>query len=352
MTRPEASVTSARDAFRAVPAWRGRDRLAQRVYRFRVLGLGLAALPIGVGFWEQRASWPLWLAMLFSNIAWPHLAYWRARRSRDPYRAEVGNLLFDSAQAGFYAGALHFNPLATALLITIAIVDKINSGVRGLWLRSLPGMLAGMLVGGLISGFSVNLQTSLPLVLACLPMLIIHTSAVSLNGALLMRRVHQQNRRLDEIGRIDSLTGVSRRGHWEVLAEEVLRRARADGSPASLVLLDLNRFKEVNDTYGHAVGDELLRAVAQVEGVYAGHGHCGRIGGDEFVVACWVDAVRAAQLADEVQARLGEIRLQQAPQVRASTSCGVAELTPGVSDVQAWMVAADAAMYRHKRERR
>lgn len=337
----------------AAPAWKGRDRLPQRVYRFRVLGLGLSGLPIAVGLWEQQAAWPLWAAMLFSTFLWPHVAWWRARSSRDPYRTEIDNLIADSVQSGFYAGVLQFNPLVSALLLTIATMDKINSGVRGLWLRSIPGLVLGLLVGAVITGFRVNLETSLPLVLACLPILIIHTTAVSLNGAALMRRVHLQNKRLDEIGRVDSLTGVSRRGYWEMQAAEILALARAQGTPASLLLLDVDRFKNINDVHGHAAGDELLRAVGGVLArVFAGQGQCGRIGGDEFVVACQLDRERAADLADALRGALLAVELPGLPGLRCSVSCGIAELTEDIGDLQAWMVAADRAMYNAKRASR
>jgi diguanylate cyclase len=182
-----------------------RDLLPKRVYRFRVLGMGLAALPIGVVLHEHQAPVGSWLWGAFTCLLWPQLAYWRARRSRSRFNAELHNLMFDSAIAGSWAALLHFTVLPAVLLVTVVTADKINTGVRGLWRRSLPGLLLGMLVAGLLTGFAFEPETSMPALLACLPIMLIHTLSVSLASSRLVHRVQQQNRQLDELSRVDML---------------------------------------------------------------------------------------------------------------------------------------------------
>ena len=165
----------------------------------------------------QAARTPAsWAWVLASCFAWPHAAYWLARRSADPFQAELRNLMFDSIIAGLWAPLLHFNALPSVLLMSMATADKVNSGIRGLWLRSLPAMALGLVGAGLLTGFAFEPETTMPVVLACLPIMVIHTLAVSLNSFMLVRRVQLQNRQLDELSRVDVLTG--RAAHTSVSA--------------------------------------------------------------------------------------------------------------------------------------
>ncbi len=193
-----------------------RDLLPQRVYRFRMLGMGLAGLPLGLVLHELQAPIGSWLWAAFTCLLWPQLAYWRARRSRTPFDTELRNLMFDSAIAGSWVPLLHFNVLPSVLLLTVATADKINSGVRDLWRRSLPGMLLAILATGLLTGFAFQPETSMPVLLACLPIMLIHTMGVSLASYRLVRRVQRQNQRLDELSRIDALTSLDNRGSGRI----------------------------------------------------------------------------------------------------------------------------------------
>src|SRR5205085_12516448 len=131
-------------------------RLPWRVYRFRTLGMGLGALPVMAVMRELGTPWPGWAWTVFACFIWPHLAFLVASRSRDPFAAERRNLMVDSAIAGAMVGLMHFNVLPSAVLVNVAIADKVNSGVRGLWLRSLPWMAAALLVACALTGFAVD----------------------------------------------------------------------------------------------------------------------------------------------------------------------------------------------------
>src|SRR3546814_20797915 len=70
---------------------------------------------------------------------------------------------------------MHFTVLPAALVMTVATADKINTGVRGLWLRSLPGMALAIVLCGLLTGFAFAPETSMPVLLAFLQIMLIHT---------------------------------------------------------------------------------------------------------------------------------------------------------------------------------
>lgn len=322
---------------------RGRARLAARIYPFRVLGMGLAGIPVAVVLLERQAAWPAWWWAAAATLAWPQFARLRAARSRDPYRCEIGNLLIDSALAGSLAALSHFNLLPSALMLTLATVDKIGSGVPGLWRRSLPWMCGGLLSTAAATGFALQPTTSMPVIVACLPLMIIHTIGVSLAGQRLVREIRRKNRQLDLLSRTDGLTGLASRRPWQQHADAVLAQARERGSAAALLMIDIDRFKDVNDRIGHAAGDEILRALGAILlRLQGGNGLAGRYGGDEF-------ALVVRDLSPQAALALAErIRAAAAADAGASVSVGVASAGAGYRSLRDWIEAADGALYRAK----
>ena len=315
-----------------------------RTYPMRTLGMGLAILPVMVVLHELDAGWPAWAWTLFCGLAWPHVALLRAKSSRTPYRAELTNFMIDSAMAGSLAPMMHFNLLPSAMLVTVATADKINAGVRGLWSRSLPGMLAAILLCAWLFGFRTDIATSTPVLLACLPLMVIHTLAVSASSYRLVRKVQKQNMRLDELSRHDSLTGLLSRGHWQEQTSALL----AARTPASLLLVDVDLFKSINDHHGHAIGDDVLRGIADAirDAIPAGS-HAGRLGGDEFAVAVPLALPETLHIAEGIRSRVQALALGDAA-VRCSVSIGMAEPPATGVDLRTWMEAADRALYRAK----
>lgn len=148
---------------------------------------------------------------------------------------------------------------------------------------------------------------------------------------------------------IDGLTGLAnRRASSDALHAETARAERLE-TPLSVVLADLDGFKDVNDAYGHAAGDEVLRVFAEVlRETLRESDVAGRWGGEEFVLLLpGADEEGAAQLAERVRAGLAERRIPGAPDLRVTASFGVAEYTPG-SGTERLLAAADGALYRAK----
>lgn len=229
-----------------------------------MLGMGLAALPIGMVLLENQAGAGHWGFLLFTTILWPQLALWLALRHREPFRGEIRNLLLDSILAGMWVPLMAFNLLPSVMLVTLATVDKISTGIDRLWYWSLPLMLAGGIAAGLATGFELQPVTSMAVMIACLPMLLIHSIAVSQASYRLVRKVKRQNRQLDELSRRDTLTGLDSRRHWQERASALLEQCAATGDPATLLMIDIDHFKAINDRHGHAAGDDVLRATADV----------------------------------------------------------------------------------------
>lgn len=336
-----------------LPRPRHLHSLPRRAYRFRVLGMGLAALPL-MAVMHELGSPPLaWAWVLLSCFAWPHLAYFTATRARDPLKAELRNFMVDSMLAGSWVPLMHFNLLPSVVLLTGVTSDKINTGVRGLWVRSLPGMVGAIVVGALATGFAVDYPTSTMVLLACLPLMVIHTLAVSSSSYQLVRRVQKQNLQLAELSRRDMLTGLDSRRHWQEQAEALLREHQARGQPATLLFVDVDHFKPINDRYGHAAGDDVLRAIAgELRSALPGLTTAGRLGGDEFAVLLRAGIEDAAASAERLRASVEALRFPDQPDLRCSLSLGMAEAPGPGHGLREWMEAADRELYRSKQRGR
>lgn len=328
------------------------DDLPWRIYRFRLLGMGLSLLPIATVLHELDAGWPYWAWVLFCCLAWPHLAYLAARFGKDRFRGELRNLRIDSAIAGSMAAAMHFNLLPTVMLLVVVTADKINSGIRRLWLISLPWMLCAIILGGLLTGFAWHPDTSMKVIISCLPLMVIHTLACSLGSYRLIRQAHKQNQRLNDLTRNDALTGLESREYWSRQAESMRRLGVSSARPCTLLLIDVDRFKQINDAHGHGVGDDVLRSVAvTIADALPTGAHAGRFGGDEFVVVLPLAIETALATAQRFLAGIRQLRFDASRSLTCTVSIGVAELTPSLG-LREWLEAADRALYIAKAEGR
>jgi diguanylate cyclase (GGDEF)-like protein len=164
-----------------------------------------------------------------------------------------------------------------------------------------------------------------------------------------LERVHTQERftALSRLALTDPVTGLAnRRGGEEALAREV-SRARRVGSPLSLVLFDIDRFKNINDQAGHAVGDRVLRGISDIlSASQRGSDLAMRWGGEEFLVLLPdVGMSGARAFAERVRENVQNLVVAQAGPI--TVSAGVAELQ-GEEEPSAALARADASLYRAK----
>ncbi len=162
-----------------------------------------------------------------------------------------------------------------------------------------------------------------------------------------------RNARLFERATVDDLTRVAMRHYFLQRMEEEFHRCRRRQAPISLLMLDIDHFKRVNDQYGHAAGDEVLAGTAAVMREVVGEiGVVGRLGGEEFaVVLPAFDAERAMTTAEEIRLRVEGTQFLPAHQI--TFSIGVVTLTPETTEaLDLLLPAADVALYEAKRRGR
>ncbi len=163
--------------------------------------------------------------------------------------------------------------------------------------------------------------------------------------------LQEMHDRLEQLAITDSLTGVYNRMKGDECLEQELSRFRRYRSSLSVILLDLDNFKSINDTLGHGAGDSVLRGVGSVllEGVRESDVPA-RWGGEEFLILCPESTLQdAAELAERLRLLIGELRFGSELEVHASF--GVAEARS--EDTRESLVErADAALYRAKHQGR
>lgn len=283
-----------------------------------------------------------------------------SRRWQDPAMTMFQNLTATGAVAVAYviAGA------ARGIVLPIVAVI-LMFGIFGLQ----PRQMRILLVCGLaMFGTAISwvqwggTQPAPPLALSAAYMLMIAVvlvagTTLSLRIQAVRSRLHQQRNELshavDQVRQLatrDELTGLPNRRHLNELLHERLQHARHGGPQLQLALLDLDHFKAVNDTHGHAAGDEVLRIFARTiaSGVRCSD-TVARWGGEEFILLMTETApADGARLLDRLRERVAALALQlPTGTARLTFSTGVACLRPG-EGAQELLRRADEALYQAK----
>lgn len=168
--------------------------------------------------------------------------------------------------------------------------------------------------------------------------------------------IHADRRRLSELlareqslARTDALTGLPNGRAFREHATQDLARACRDGSPVTLVYLDIDNFKHVNDRYGHARGDAFLAEIAQlIRSCLRAGDHAARLGGDEFGVLLWgADVPVGRMVAERLVAAIRTLG-SAFPGARVGASAGLATAPPTGATCEQLMHDADQAMYEVK----
>jgi diguanylate cyclase (GGDEF)-like protein len=169
---------------------------------------------------------------------------------------------------------------------------------------------------------------------------------LALYAYILMGHIEAQRRQLDYRSRFDALTGLLNRHGLLAAADRIFDKLNT-GIPATVLFADLNQFKEVNDRYGHGVGDRVLAEFAQIFSESAEMGVCGRWGGDEFVaILPERDDAAIQQIFDRIEARTeawsGSNGLPMA------VSLGVSHAPRDGHDLKTLLSVADIHLYQSK----
>ncbi len=163
---------------------------------------------------------------------------------------------------------------------------------------------------------------------------------------------NRTQRELRQMALLDTLTGVPNRRAFETTMKRSVQAAKRNGTSLGLAVIDLDRFKEANDNYGHAAGDALLRHVATtISSTLRDSDFFARIGGEEFALVVEDTTMEAlSEVAERFRLAVEMTPLHRVNDTKLSCtlSAGIALSAPGTADFNSLYAAADAALYRAK----
>jgi len=184
----------------------------------------------------------------------------------------------------------------------------------------------------------------------------VHDAEGAVNGVVVVlhdaTESMERDRELTHRAAHDPLTGLTNRFEFERRLNECVERYKHIQRPATLLLIDLDRFKAVNDTSGHAAGDEVLRLVAKtLTSVVRDADTVSRLGGDEFaILLTHSDPERAEIVGAKVLRAVADLSVEwNGVHHTVGASIGAASLRPGLGDLAEWVAAADRCCYEAKR---
>jgi len=335
-------------------------------HRNRTFFYALLFLALGAHFRHTGAGPAAWTVLAVQFLVYPQIAYWTARRSPRPARAELHNMVVDNLFGGLWAGLLG---MPVWITFTLFIGNCINvvafHGYPGL-LRLVAAMGCGLLAGLALYGDrplypDIDTATSLLCILA-LTLFLTVFAHTSYRRAMEQQKSNARLREQFEEIRVlqdqlreqavrDPLTGLYNRRHLDATLAAEIARCGAQGLPLSLLMIDIDHFKRINDTHGHAAGDAMLQALAQLlqRHVRVQDLAC-RHGGEEFVLLLPDTPLAVArERAEALRQAFASLQVRHDPEVLSATlSCGVAAFPQHAGQPRALTARADDALYAAK----
>ena len=348
-------------------------------YRLRTVSFALLFIATLLQFAGREFNPGAWALLGLMLLVYPHLQYWRACRATDSLKAEMDSLLMDSVLLGVYAATVQFSLwLSFSALLGTLTNNAANKGWRGMGL-TFSAVAAGALLGGLVTNFAFVPETGWAATLFCMVglsgyLLAVGNLGFTRNQQLRLTREELRGRekellaanetlrqnieainvlqqQLHEQAIRDPLTGLYNRRYLDSTLERELARCKREGESLSVIMIDIDHFKKINDTYGHQAGDEMLCRLAHCLGSIArAEDVACRYGGEEFVLlmptmplsVAWERAEKLRTAFAGITVAFGSFRLQ------ATLSIGIS-LYPGNGGSASELIrCADTALYEAK----
>lgn len=325
-------------------------RIVQNAARMRQLGLWLSLLPVAVVLRELDAPAIMWALVAANVLVWPWVARRLALANPQPVATERRNLHVDALMAGIWVALMHFSVVPSALLVAMLLMDRLAFGGPRLVLQCAAVFVAGALGFAALNGFAFEPQTSMAATLACVPMLLVYPAAIAYVSYRLTEQVGGQREALEALACTDPLTGLANLRALMAATGHEFRRFRRSGHRSSFMLVDVDRFRLLNDLHGHATGDAALKALADVlRQNVRDTDTCARIAGDRFgVVLADASGSAVGELAERLRQRIAGRLSGMAGSTPATVSIGFAQVDASMRESAQWVSAAADALQSAK----
>lgn len=351
----------------------------KRLYLPRIIGLGLGFFCVASVFYQRETPALMWLGLAANGFLWPHIAYYVAKNSRNPYKAEIRNLLVDSFFGGLWVPLMSFNILPSVIIIIMMSMDNVSVGGFRLFLKGTAAQLMGGFVALLLVGLHIQAASNMLTVLACMPMLAVYPLSIGIiTYHLAIKLSHQKTemakidlelkeantsltaayeglreseQRYRELSIIDDLTQLYNCRHFFDQLRMEIDRADRYANPLTLLLLDLDNFKEFNDNYGHVEGNQVLSHLGQIVKTCLRQADSAyRYGGEEFtVILPMTTSTDGAVTAERIRAEFKKVGFSPTTDkyVHMTMSIGIAQYKQRES-METFVSRVDRLMYQAK----
>jgi diguanylate cyclase (GGDEF)-like protein len=320
---------------------------------------GIFALMLGAAL-----SQPIWSIIGGNLVLLAQGFTWKAARTFDGKAAPLFLALLGVVAVGLAGSVPGLRDIAGSLGLATSSIYLL-AGAITLWLgrkkERLPArwpiivftvVHAAVLLIGAFSTFNGG-QYQIPSLLSLFGLVHFESIIFSLGtAAFILVLVKERSEAASRLAaNTDPLTGIANRAAFMAGAERVLERCRRDGAPAAVMMFDLDWFKAINDTHGHAVGDAVIRKFCEVIATALRPSDVfGRIGGEEFAAILAGSSIEAAAIrADRIRVAFSEnCRLIGDRQVNATVSGGVSVSVKAEQSLNALLQYSDEALYGAK----
>ncbi|HJT40350.1 MAG TPA: EAL domain-containing protein [Sphingobium sp.] len=290
----------------------------------------------------------------------------RQLANKDGLTQPIWGLAYELGAWGYAAllGTLAFATLllthdASLHILSVCLVAAYSGGIAGrnagrvhiaigqTCFALLPTCLGLGIAGGL--GYWV-LATMLFLMIFAMAEITRTTHRIVVEALQGKHEKSQLANKFERLARFDSLTGVENRMAMQMRLRELFDNRRSDHDPMAVFWMDLDRFKEINDSLGHIIGDQLLCGVAErLSSALDGRGHVARFGGDEFILICpKADRDIAEQIASDVMMEFGHDFEVGGYHLTVTASMGIAVAPEDGRGSEELLQHADMALYQAK----
>ena len=348
-------------------------------HRMRTVSFALMYTAFGLHITGKNYSLIAWMMFALVFLIYPHLQYLRASRAENPIAAEMQSLFVDSILLGLCVAAIEY-PLwitVTAMLGTLTN-NSVNKGWRGV-LETVLALSVSTVIGIILFGFKFSPETDWPTTVFCISGLMVYLVAVNslsftrnvqlrltreklkqhekklliINTSLLkkLREIDGLQKELIKHANRDSLTNLYNRCYLDSKLERELVRCKREGTSLAMLMIDVDYFKEINDTYGHQAGDEMLiRLASLLSNTASAEEIVSRYGSEEFLLLLpTISLEKAKRRAEELRytfsamvVKLGEFRL------KSTISIGIAVYPGNGTTANELIRCADRALYKAK----
>jgi diguanylate cyclase (GGDEF)-like protein len=322
---------------------------------------GFVSLMLGLVL--RQPIWVVGVALLVLQAS----LVWKAARTIDSKRAPIIVVLVGPVVVGLVGvvgvvSGVQYAPVASLVVSTAYTLATATT----LWLGRKDHLVSRWPLVFLLAAHAVALmigiestssgstgQNGLPVLTSLFGVIYFETIVFALGTSIfIIALIKERNEALGmKAARIDPLTGILNRGGFMERAERVIDRCRRSGSPVSVMMFDLDRFKEINDAHGHGVGDTVIRTFCEIMAdALRPSDVFGRMGGEEFAVALPGSSIEAAHARAE-RIRLSfsaRCRFVSGHRVEATACCGISVSVKAEETLVSLLENADRALYLAK----